>query len=107
METLFTTAYDEQLNESLPHLKNYPQLIPFIGSQWYQSNEKILFIGESHYIPGYELEDGHSKNWYKYTSDSFYKQLADYIHTRRVVYRADNRTKEGFDKPLSIFYEIK
>jgi hypothetical protein len=105
------TSFDNELKSEMQHLINYPQMLPFIGNKWKQQSKKILFLGESHYIPGDELKDleneTHLTDWYNNTSDNFYEGLADYIDTRGVVEKADNPDEEGFAKPLTIFYNIK
>jgi hypothetical protein len=101
----YTIEYDEKLQEGLKHLQNYPQMLPFIGKFWKDSKTRILILGESHYIPGEELDEAHLQDWYENNSDNFYKELADYIDTRRVVNRADNK-KIKFDKPLTMYYNI-
>jgi hypothetical protein len=111
MNISYTTIFDEELISKIPHLKNYPQMKPYIGSKWKNQNRKILLIGESHYIPGDELKDleneTHLTNWYHNTSDNFYQGLADYIDTRGVIHKADNPKLEGYSKALMIFYNLK
>ena len=111
MKRLHTTAFDDKLRTGLQHLFNYPQMMPFIGANWHDSTNKILLLGESHYMPGEELKDipneTHLQDWYNNTSDHFYPALADYIDTRGVVEKADNVEEEGFAKPLTMFYNIK
>ena len=111
MEILYTTEYDESLMQGLKHLSNYPQMIPFIGNSWNKKGDKILLLGESHYIPGDELdliEDAtHTTDWYNNNGKGFYQGLADYIDTRGVVEKADKVDEEGFAKPLTIFYNVK
>ena len=106
----YTIEYDEKLQEGLKHLQNYPQMLPFIGKFWKDSKRRILFLGESHYIPGDELaiikNASHLQNWYENNSSSFYLGFSDYINTRLVVNRADNKREEGFDKPLTMYYNI-
>lgn len=108
-----TTAFDKELKNQIPHLNNYPQMLPFIGNKWSEQSKKILLLGESHYIVGDELKDlekdneTHLTDWYNNTSDNFYEGLANYINTRRVVKIADNPAEEGFAKPLTIYYNLK
>ena len=110
----FQTTYDRQLLNDLAHLKNYPQLLPYIGSKWGES-KKILFLAESHYLPGNEIkssgtEINFQKNWYSLNENSFPKSLdylKNYINTRSVIEKADDKSNAGFHKPLSIYYNIK
>jgi len=111
MKISHTILFDEKLISEIPHLKNYPQMKPYVGSKWTNQNRKVLLLGESHYIPGNELRDleneTHLTNWYQNTSDNFYEGLADYINTRGVIHKADNPNEEGYSKALMIFYNLK
>ena len=111
MEILHTTKYDNQLKSRLAHLHNYPQMLPFIGANWEAREMKILLLGESHFIPGDELNDiqggNHLQDWYNCDSDSFYEELANYINTRREVNRADKKKEFGHVKSLQIHYALK
>jgi hypothetical protein len=100
------------LNE-LPHLQNYPQMLPYIGSKWGE-NKKILFLAESHYIPGVDIKsiypeiDFRSK-WYDLNESYFdgHDYLKDYINTRSVIEKSDDVHNSGFSSPLTIYYNIK
>ena len=42
MEKLYTEEFDEQLKLMIPHLNNYPELLPHIGKNWENSPIKFL-----------------------------------------------------------------
>jgi hypothetical protein len=111
MEILHTTKYDDLLKLRLRHLSNYPQMIPFIGANWDDMKMKILLIGESHFIPGEELNDiagsTHLHDWYNSNSETFYEELANYLNTRREVNRADKKKEFGHVSSLQIHYSLK
>lgn len=105
METiLHCTNYDEQLLAALPHLVNYPQLKPFIGSSWLHQQARILFIGESHYLPKATKIKNDSDNWYAGSSIGFTGQELGNICTRDVI--KDVETGK-FNKAYTIFYNLK
>lgn len=47
----YTTDYDEAFMNNFKHLKNHPQLLPFVGAEWNSSPHKLLLVAESHYVP--------------------------------------------------------
>lgn len=107
MEVLYTTGYDVDLQSKLPHLNNYPELLPFIGKYWSES-AKILLIAESHYIDKGAISAEHSKDWYYYKSSDFlWKNYLPSINTRLNVYQADNVKKYGYKSPYLHYYNMK
>jgi hypothetical protein len=64
VKVLLTTEYDANLQLGLPHLVNYPKMLPYIGSEWKNSNNRLLLVGESKYIPA-ERIPGHAVNPFK------------------------------------------
>lgn len=118
MEELYTDQYDVRIMEKSPHLraKSFPQLLPFIGKYWEESKLKILFLGESHYIPSNELNSNEKyiNSWYDQSSEKFGPNHSNRINTRYVITRADSHNtskaitnKEETIKPLSIYLNIK
>lgn len=107
IKILHTNFFDDKLKLQIKHLNNYPQMLPFVGNKWLSQSRKILLLGESHFIPVSGLEQKNITDWYNNTSEKFNKDIADYIFTRNVINKADNVKDEGFEKPLTIFYNIK
>jgi hypothetical protein len=83
------TKYDRNLIEIFDHLKNHPQLLPFIGSQWNNSPHKVLLVAESHYLPEeYDNQFGlHEWNNLDLSNSSDDKRTG-YTHTRNNAYHA-------------------
>ncbi|HND96789.1 MAG TPA: hypothetical protein PLH49_13560 [Chitinophagaceae bacterium] len=109
MEQMHTTEFDAVLQQQLTHLNNYPEMLPFIGSKWNESNIKTLIIAESHYADTACFTEAHFNNWYETSSKDFKLKdnyYTDYINTRNVINIAENTNKFGFKKPLLIFYNI-
>lgn len=112
MEPLFTKMYDEMLKKELKHFQNYPQMLPFIGSKWEESPQKILLLGESHFIVGEELKKAHPDrthltDWYNNDSGGLHEYYTNYINTRKVVEIAENIGGQKQKKSLLIYYNLK
>ncbi|MBN2852818.1 MAG: hypothetical protein JXQ23_08805 [Clostridia bacterium] len=96
--------------KKLEHFQYHPELIPFIGQEF--SKYKILFIGESHYLPkATKLNIGKFSDWYtSKTSDDFSKDDKSYFSTRNVVnnYISDDRSKAHtmFSRPAKVFCDL-
>ncbi len=109
METQYTTKFDTALQQQIPHLHNYPEMLPFIGSKWNESSIKTLIIAESHYADTECYTEAHFNDWYSTSSKDFKfkgNYWTDYINTRIVVNIAENTKEFGFRKPLLLYYNI-
>lgn len=113
METLYTTEFDNDLQNQLPHFKNYPELLPFIGKYWNESPYKILVIAESHYIATKDIQKEQLENWYDYSSSNFKQyesdpfQLHRYINTRYNVNNAFLINKNESQRPYMHYYNMR
>jgi hypothetical protein len=87
----YTQYYDNDLLGSFEHLRNHPQMLPFIGTKWENSAHKILLVAESHYLPKeYNNQFGLSV-WYNAKSQSF--------EDSRLIGNTDTRANvEGIDE---------
>lgn len=82
----YLTQYDSQMLNEFSHLRNHPQLLPFVGSKWEASKHKILLVAESHYLPKEYNNKFGPDEWYKVTSNSFKDyRLIGYTDTRANV----------------------
>lgn len=110
METLYSTEYDNDLQNQLPHLKNYPELLPFIGNKWNESELRILLIAESHYIDYIDKDKGaiseaHAKDWYNYKSSDFiWPTYLNSINTRQNITNAE---LDKYKSPYLHYYNMK
>lgn len=84
MQTFFTEAYDETLKKEIEHFQSYPEMLPFIGVRWKESKEKILLLGESHFLPE-GCKERLSDSWYKGKSENLYPDEKKCISTRNIV----------------------
>ncbi|MGN6397903.1 MAG: hypothetical protein ACTHMI_20190 [Mucilaginibacter sp.] len=101
---LHCTNYDEQLQTALPHLKKYPQMLPFIGSAWTKAANKILFIGESHYLPNGSKIKNNSDDWYAGSADGFTGEELGHTSIRDIIADMEHGP---FNKGYTIFYNLK
>lgn len=104
-----TTYFDPNIKSKLKHLVNYPQLLPFICKNWNTQFEKILFLGESHYLPGNSIAINDSTNWYTNTDANLSEKDKNNINTRIVINSADYYCldKTQYCKAHLIFYNLK
>jgi hypothetical protein len=100
----FSTSYDDQLQYSLIHLANYPQYLPFIGTHWDVLPDRVLFVGESHYLPKTSAGKSDSKTWYTRSSVNLTPFDHQHINTRGVILDAEFGKH---NKAYLIFYNIK
>lgn len=110
MKNVGTDLYDELLKSKIMHYTNYPEMLPFIGSNWIQS-KGVLLIGESHYLPFAEINKieelknvDYFTNWYNLNSEKL-GWLKDYITTRKNFETVKFGSKKS--KPLSLYYNLQ
>jgi hypothetical protein len=87
MAEKFTIEYDEQFNK-IDIYKRYKFLMPFIGLNYNSNNKRILFIGESHFLPTETYSRIDNINlWYKKTQNEFnFSDLEEsYLNTRNII----------------------
>jgi hypothetical protein len=76
---------------SVPHYKNHPQMIPFIGKKWGRIN-KILLIGESHSLKGL-ADEKIIKDWYILKKEDLSKDQMYNTSAENII---NNGLKENF-----------
>ncbi len=59
----FTEFYDQEF-QKLDHYHKFPLMMPFVGSHFQQQKKKVLFIGESHYLPLEYSLHSNAYEWY-------------------------------------------
>lgn len=70
-----TSSYDFDLQLEILHFSNYPQMLPFIGKNWKLQKDRILFIGESHYLSHESVAENNSLTWYSNNATSLQKMM--------------------------------
>lgn len=63
MTQIFTTDFDDKLIE-INIYKKHSQLLPLIGNNYLNQKKKVIFIGESHYLPHASQIHENSETWY-------------------------------------------
>ena len=51
------TQFDARLLQ-IPHYRNHPEMLPFIGVGYTKTPQRVLLVGESHYVSNAPDEDG-------------------------------------------------
>lgn len=113
MEDLLTKEYDMDILNALPHLRNYPEMLPFIGSQYENMTNKIFILGESHYFDEWIVDEFKKTNdgslfltdWYNQSSRTWEQGTKNYIYTRGNLIQIEIDKK--FTKPLTSYYNIR
>lgn len=59
-----STKYDDQLTK-IEHYQKYPELLPWIGSNFDYFEKKLLLVGESHYLDTDSTYHHDSVAWYQ------------------------------------------
>jgi serine/threonine protein kinase len=85
-----TTEYDAALQAALPHLANYSRMLPYVGSKWKKSSNRVLVIGDSHYMPP-ERVPGKKTNTNK---------LTNLASVEAVSFYPERKLTKGFPNPL-------
>lgn len=60
----YSNQFESQLLK-VPHYKRFPQMMPWVGSQYAQQQKKILIVGESHYLPEGSTIQENPETWYQ------------------------------------------
>ncbi len=92
--------YDAELVQ-IPFYKDHPELLPFVGSSFYDFKYKILIVGESHYIDqtygNVRYDNSYFLNhWWNGTHDEINSEpFSGWYNTRGVIenYLNGNRSK--------------
>jgi len=89
MKKNYSINYDMKLKE-IDIYKKFEILIPFIGENYNSSKQKILFIGESHFLPKESYKENSLKDlseWYKNNQDyyNFEGNAKPCLNTRNII----------------------
>ena len=85
----YTEDYDRNFAE-IGHYRKYPQMRPFVGSNFGQKIQKILLIGESHYLPKENNQHLNAMNWYSGDSSALDHKARGWINTRVILNKPAN-----------------
>lgn len=96
----YSNSFEEQLIQ-VPHYKKYPQMMPWVGSQYGKEHKKILIIGESHYLPEGSTIQKNPELWYNSTINDLglspvdEESEVDYTETAGIVSTGMNNWNDG------------
>jgi len=96
----YSNKFENQLSQ-ISHYKNYPQMMPWVGSQYGVNQKKILIIGESHYLPKGSTIQKIPEYWYNSTikdlgfSPVEEESEVDYTETAEIVSCGMNNWNDG------------
>jgi hypothetical protein len=103
--------YDELLLSKLPHLQIHKNYLPYIGKNFEQSNQRILIVAESHYLPKKYDNKITVEEWYN-KPELVYKNIKiedrGWFSTRDVIktYQTQ-KEKKKIEKALTIFSNLE
>jgi len=101
------TIHDDDLVKNIPHLKKYPNYLPFISEGYSNSNKKVLIIGESHYLHKKYNDKVSETAWYDnhHNTNQMLKDNISGMNTRAVIndFNGSSRTI----KPYRIFLNLE
>ncbi len=98
--TDYTGEFESRFQE-VYHYRKFPQMMPWVGSQFGKAHNKILIIGESHYLPKGSTIQREPKKWYESSiSDLGINPIAneseiDYTETAEIVSHGMNNWNNG------------
>lgn len=99
--------YDQVLSDTVKHLKNYPNYLPYIGENYDKAKLKVLLIAESHYLHKKYDDQISSDKWYDQSEEvlSKLKDNLSGINTRLVVKDFNDANRNI--KPYRIFLNLE
>jgi len=84
MNTFHTQDFDTELGY-LDIYDRYPELLPFVGKDFKSMEQKVLMLGESHYLPEKSTIHNDAMNWYNDNSTSLSEEEKDWLNTRNAI----------------------
>ena len=101
-----TSKYDSKF-QTILHYKNFPQMIPWVGTDYdKKDHKKILFIGESHYLPKDSIIHETPDKWYSSSDSNLNVEEKRWINTRGVMKKNENQ-KYNSPSQVVIFGNIE
>jgi hypothetical protein len=82
MKEVYSTEFDDKLKQ-ISIYRKYPQLLPLVGSHYNNQNKRVIFIGESHYLPKESTIHNQPNDWYDSNSSFLSETEKKWINTRK------------------------
>ncbi len=99
--------FNSVIQETIPFLMRVPNYMPHIGKNYGTANQKIIIVGESHYLVKSLNNKVSREDWYDDLDTTLQKiddaQSMNYIHTRSVI---QDMLIGKFNKAYTIFYNL-
>ncbi len=102
---MYTAAYDDKLVATIPFYQQYPQLLPLVGSGYAIQQEKMLFIGESHYLPNNSTLHLDPDTWYQKSMMDLNKEEMEWTNTR--LNAGSGHQQKYYSKAYSIYRNLE
>jgi len=67
------------------HYQHYPQMLPWVGCEYQATKPKVIFIGESHYLPELSNINLDPDDWYQKWKKDLDEDEVKYTNTSEVV----------------------
>lgn len=80
----FTTRFDTELS-AIPHYRNHPQMMPFLGSKYGVFGPRLLIVAESHYLRKSSTVHLDAAAWYKSGADQLLEHERSATNTRKCL----------------------
>jgi ribosome-associated toxin RatA of RatAB toxin-antitoxin module len=72
--------------KTIPHYRNYPQMIPWVGKEYgLNRNKRILVVGESHYLPEKSVIHMKSRTWYSSNEEKLNEDEKEWTFTVGII----------------------
>lgn len=84
--------YDAQLRE-IPHYRHYPEMMAFVGERYGADCERLLVIGESHYLPVKSTIHIDDNRWYEASTHDLTEVEQGWINTRGILVNGKEQGK--------------
>ena len=99
--------FDNAIQEMIPFLNRVPKYMPHVGNNYSSAEQKIIIVGESHYLAKSLNNKISREDWYD-NLEATLQRIKDenslnYIHTRGVLIDVLNGE---FNKAYTIFYNL-
>ncbi len=82
--TILKNEFDTQFLD-IEFYQQMPQMMPWVGSSYGKNYNKVLFVGESHYLPIESLILNDLSQWYNININDLNKDEKDFTNTRHTV----------------------
>jgi len=99
----YTTKFDDKF-AIISHFAKFPQMVPFVGNLYEDQKNRVLFIGESCYLPDESTIHHTSSKWYNSTINDLNPDEIGWSKLRDIINYAEN---QDYQKEHSILKNIE